>query len=172
MIAPLRVLVVCTGNAARSQMAEAFLARIPGIEAASAGTHPAGVHPLTVRVLAETGIDWSGARSKSTTEMLDRDWDLVLTVCDNAREACPVVPGAKRTAHEGFPDPAAAQGADEERLAAFRAVRDRIATRMAGLAADLLAERASELPSWRPTPRPTCWPNGRPTDEPRGARHG
>ena len=142
MTAPVRVLVVCTGNAARSQMAEAFLARIPGIAAASAGTHPAGVHPLTVRVLAEAGIDWSGARSKSITEMLEQDWDLVLTVCDNAREACPVVPGAKRTSHEGFPDPAAAQGSEEELLAAFRAVRDRIAARMADRAADLLAERA------------------------------
>jgi arsenate reductase (thioredoxin) len=141
---PVRVLVVCTGNAARSQMAEAFLGRVPGLVAASAGTYPAGVHPLTIRVLREAGIDWSGARSKSITEMLDRDWDLVLTVCDDAREACPVVPGARRTAHEAFPDPAAVSGSEEERLAAFREVRDRIATRMAGLAGDLLAERASD----------------------------
>jgi len=140
--APIRVLVVCTGNAARSQLAEAFLARTPGIEAASAGTHPAGVHPLTVRVLAEAGIDWSAARSKSITEMLDQDWDLVLTVCGNAREACPVVPGARRTAHEGFPDPAAILGPEEARLAGFRTIRDRIATRMAVLAAGLLAERS------------------------------
>jgi arsenate reductase len=140
---PIRVLVVCTGNAARSQMAEAFLARIPGIQAASAGTQPAGVHPLTVRVLAEAGIDWSGAHSKPITEMLTDDWDLVLTVCDNAREACPVVPGARRTAHEGFADPAAVQGTDDERLAAFRRIRDQIATRMAGRAADLLTERMS-----------------------------
>ena len=141
--APIRVLVVCTGNAARSQMAEAFLARIPGIVAASAGTRPAGVHPLTIRVLAEAGIDWSAARSKSIIEMLDQDWDLVLTVCDNAREACPVVPGARRTAHVAFPDPATAPGTEADRLAAFRAVRDRIADRMAALAADLLAERAA-----------------------------
>jgi len=140
---PVRLLVVCTGNAARSQMAEAFLGRIPGVAAASAGTHPADVHPLTVRVLAEVGIDWSEARSKAITEMLDRPWDLVLTVCDNAREACPVVPGARRTAHEGFPDPAAIGGSEDERLAAFREVRDAIAIRMGALAADLLAERAS-----------------------------
>jgi arsenate reductase (thioredoxin) len=140
---PVRILVICTGNAARSQMAEAFLARVPGVVAASAGTHPAGVHPLTIRVLGEAGIDWSGARSKAITEMLDGDWDLVLTVCDNAREACPIVPGARRTAHEGFPDPAVVRGTDEERLAAFRAVRDQIATRMTGLAAGLLGERAS-----------------------------
>ena len=137
---PVRILVVCTGNAARSQMAEAFLARIPGVVAASAGTHPAGVHPLTIRALGEVGIDWSGARSKSITEMVDRDWDLVLTVCDNAREACPVVPGARRTAHEGFTDPAAVGGTDEDRLAAFREVRDAIAARMATVAAELLAE--------------------------------
>jgi arsenate reductase len=142
---PARILVVCTGNAARSQMAEAFLAGIAGVVAASAGIHPAGVHPLTVRVLAEVGIDWTGARSKPITEMLDRDWDLVLTVCDHAREACPVLPGARRTVHEGFPDPAAVGGTDEERLAAFREVRDAIAARMATVAAELLAERATAL---------------------------
>jgi arsenate reductase len=73
--------------------------------------------------------------------MLDGPWDLVLTVCDDAREACPVVPGARRTAHEGFPDPAAATGTEEDRLAAFRAARDAIAARMTTLAADLRAER-------------------------------
>jgi len=139
---PVRILVVCTGNAARSQMAEAFLERVPGVVASSAGTHPAGVHPLTIRVLGESGIDWSGAHSKSITEMLEDDWDLVLTVCDNAREACPVVPGARRTAHEGFPDPAAVPGSEEERLAAFRGVRDAIASRMATISAELLSERA------------------------------
>lgn len=142
MTEPVRILVVCTGNAARSQMGEAFLSRIPGIAAASAGTHPAGVHPLTLQVLGEAGIDWSAARSKSVTEMLDEPWDLVLTVCDSAREACPVVPGARRTAHEAFPDPAAATGTEEERLAAFRAVRDAIEARMTALAAKLLAEPA------------------------------
>ena len=141
MSAPARVLVVCTGNAARSQMAEAFLVR-EGIAAVSAGTLPAGLHPLTVAVLAEVGIDWSGARSKGIGEMLDEPWDLVLTVCDDARETCPVVPGARRTTHEGFPDPAAATGPEETRLAAFRAVRDAIAARMTILAADLRAERA------------------------------
>jgi arsenate reductase len=140
---PVRLLVVCTGNAARSQMAEAFLGQILGVTAASAGTHPAGVHPLTVRVLAEVGIDWSDARSKAITEMLDQPWDLVLTVCDNAREACPVVPGARRTAHEGFADPAAIGGSEDERLAAFREVRDAIAIRMGALAADLLAEQVA-----------------------------
>ena len=140
----LRILVVCTGNAARSQMAEAFLARVPGVAAASAGTHPAGIHPLTVRVLAEVGIDWSGARSKSISEMLGREWDLVLTVCDSAREACPVVPGARRIVHEAFPDPAAVDGSEEDRLAAFRAVRDAIAARMATLAPELAAELVAD----------------------------
>jgi arsenate reductase len=143
MTPPARILVVCTGNAARSQMAEAFLSQIPGVAAASAGTRPAGVHPLTVRVLAEVGIDWSRARSKSVLEMLDADWDLVLTVCDSAREDCPVVPGARRTAHEGFAAPAAVGGTEDERLAAFREVRDAIHIGMGTLAADLLAERAT-----------------------------
>jgi arsenate reductase len=140
---PVRILVVCTGNAARSQMAEAFLARIEGVQAASAGTHPAGVHPLTIRVLGEVGIDWSRARSKSIAEMVDRPWDLVLTVCDAAREACPVVPGARRTMHEAFPDPAAVGGTDDERLVAFRAVRDAIGARMETLAAGLLHARTN-----------------------------
>ena len=143
MTETVRVLVVCTGNAARSQMAEAFLSRCPGIEAASAGTHPAGVHPLTVRVLGEVGIDWIGARSKPITEMLAANWDLVLTVCDAARDACPAVPGARRTVHEGFPDPAVVEGSDADRLTAFRQVRDAIAARMSRLAADLLAERVA-----------------------------
>ncbi len=143
MSKPVRVLVVCTGNAARSQMAEAFLAR-EGIAAASAGTQPAGLHPLTVAVLAEVGIDWSGARSKGVDEMLEGRWDLVLTVCDQARETCPVLPGARRTAHEGFPDPAAATGPGDARLAAFRAARDAIADRMAALAVELRAERAGD----------------------------
>ena len=140
----MRVLVVCTGNAARSQMAEAFLAPDPG---GRRRHRPGRTRPASTRsrsaVLAEVGIDWSGARSKSITEMLDEPWDLVLTVCDNAREACPVVPGARRVAHEGFPDPAAATGTEEERLAAFRAVRDAIGARMASLAAELLAERVA-----------------------------
>jgi arsenate reductase len=124
-----RVLFVCTGNSARSQMAEAILGRAGGrgVEVHSAGTHPGGVNPLTIQALAEIGIDWSAARSKSVADFLDQRFDYVITVCDQAREACPVFPGAHATLHWGLDDPAAAQGTDEERLAVFRRVRGEIA---------------------------------------------
>jgi arsenate reductase len=132
----MRVLFVCTGNSARSQMAEAILCRLGGrgFEAHSAGTHPGGVNPLTIRALAEIGIDWSGARSKSVTEYLDQPFDYVITVCDQAREACPVFPGPHESLHWGFDDPAAAQGTDEERLAVFRRVMSEISARVEPLA--------------------------------------
>jgi arsenate reductase len=125
---PLRVLVLCTGNSCRSQMAEAFLSRLGGARLAvfSAGTHPSVVHPLTIRALGERGIDWSGARSKSMTEFLDQPFDIVVTVCDDAREACPVFPGGGRRIHRAFRDPALATGTEAERLAVYREVRDEI----------------------------------------------
>lgn len=109
-------------------MAEAFLARAGGshLSLTSAGTHPSVVHPLTVRALAERGIDWSGARSKSMIDYLDKPFDIVVTVCDEAAEACPVFPGGGRRVHAGFADPASATGNEEERLAVFRRVRDEI----------------------------------------------
>ena len=126
---PMRILVLCTGNSCRSQMAEAFLARAGGsrVKVDSAGTHPSVVHPMTIRVLAELGIDWAGARSKSMAEFLDQPFDLVVTVCDDAREACPVFPGAGRRLHRAFPDPAIVTGTEAERLTAFRRVRDEVA---------------------------------------------
>lgn len=125
---PIRVLYVCTGNSARSQMAEAITADLGGpvFEAHSAGTHPGLVNPLTIRALAEIGIDWSRARSKSVAEYLDQPFDDVITVCDQAREACPVFRGGRESLHWGFEDPAAAVGTDDERLAVFRRVRDEI----------------------------------------------
>ncbi len=125
---PTRILVLCTGNSCRSQMAEAFLARAGGsrVAVSSAGTHPSPVHPLTVRVLAELGIDWSGARSNSMTEFLDREFDVVVTVCDDALEACPVFPGGGRRVHRAFPDPALVGGAETDRLRAFREVRNEV----------------------------------------------
>jgi arsenate reductase (thioredoxin) len=125
---PIRVLFVCTGNSARSQIAEAILGRLGGADFTvfSAGTHPGDVNPLTVRALAEIGIDWSGARSKSVTEFLDESFDYVITVCDQAREACPVFPGEHEAIHWGFDDPAAAQGTDEQRMAVFRRVMGEI----------------------------------------------
>ena len=126
--AALRVLVLCTGNSCRSQMAEAFLARAAGsrLTAVSAGTHPSVVHPLTIRALAERGIDWSEARSKSMLEFLDQPFDRVITVCDEAAEACPVFPGSRTRIHAGFEDPATVEGSEAVRLDAFRRIRDEI----------------------------------------------
>ena len=133
---PIRVLFVCTGNSARSQMAEAILGRLggAGFEVRSAGTHPGVVNPLTIRALAEVGIDWSDARSKSVSEFVDEPFDYVITVCDQAREACPVFPGGRVRLHWGFEDPAAAPGTDNEQRAVFRRVRDEISAQVAPFA--------------------------------------
>jgi arsenate reductase len=135
----IRILVLCTGNSCRSQMAEALIARAGGerVAVSSAGTHPSVVHPLTIRTLAELGIDWSSARSKSMTEFLDQPFDLVITVCDDAAEACPLFPGGGRRLHRSFRDPVRAGGTDEERMAVFRVVRDEIAAWAEALVAEL-----------------------------------
>jgi arsenate reductase len=118
------VLFVCTGNSARSIMAEALLRRKggPDFEVASAGTEPRGVNPLTLRVLEEAGVDARGARSKSVTEFLDKPWDYVVTVCDRARQSCPVFPGSHESLHWGYDDPDEAEGSEAERLDEFRRV--------------------------------------------------
>jgi arsenate reductase len=124
-----RVLFLCTGNSCRSQMAEGLVNHYLGDEwqACSAGTEPAGhVHPLAVRAMAELGIDISGQRSKSTDEFRDMQFDLVVTVCDNAAENCPVWLGDGHRTHIGFDDPAQATGSDEARPAVFRRARDEI----------------------------------------------
>ena len=121
-----KVLFLCTGNSARSQMAEAIVNSRQGSEwqAQSAGTHPAGyVHPQAVRALSDIGIEHLG-RSKSVDEMRDIPFDLVVTVCDSAAEECPLWLGTGRRVHLGFPDPAHAPGSDDDRMAAFRQVRD------------------------------------------------
>jgi arsenate reductase len=121
------VLFLCTGNSCRSQMAEGLVNRFLGEtwEARSAGTDPAGyVHPLAVQAMAELGIDISGRRSKPVDEFRGVAFDLVVTVCDDAAEACPMWLGQGRVAHISFPDPARATGTLDERLAAFRRVRD------------------------------------------------
>ncbi len=130
--APIRVLFVCTGNSARSQFAEAILRRLGGrdFDVSSAGTRPGVVNPLTVKALAEIGIDWSAARSKSAVEFLDERFDYVITVCDQAREACPVFPGDHASIHWGLEDPAAAIGTDDERLAVFRQVLGEVTLRI------------------------------------------
>jgi arsenate reductase (thioredoxin) len=119
---PIRVLFVCTHNSARSQIAEALLAHYGGkdFEVASAGTEATRVNPFAIRVLGELGIDWSGARSKLIDEFLDQRFDYVITVCDRARETCPVFPGSENTLHWGLDDPSEVDGPDEARLAAFR----------------------------------------------------
>jgi arsenate reductase len=129
---PIRVLFVCTGNSARSQIAEALLRDFGGadFEVYSAGTEPKGVNPYTVRALAEIDIDWSGARAKSVTEFLGRPFDYVITVCDRARQSCPVFPGNHNTLHWGLDDPAEVEGSDERKLEAFRRTRTEIATRL------------------------------------------
>jgi arsenate reductase (thioredoxin) len=119
---PIRVLVVCTGNSARSILAEALLRHHggDGFDVHSAGTEPKGINPLTVAVLDEAGLDHAWARSKSVTEYLGQSFDYVITVCDQARQVCPVFPGVHETLHWGYEDPAAVEGTDEERRAAFR----------------------------------------------------
>jgi arsenate reductase (thioredoxin) len=121
---PVRILVVCTGNSARSILGEALLRHLGGhrVAAFSAGTHPSTVNPLALRVLGEAGVPTDGLRSKSVDEYLGQRFDYVITVCDDARDACPVFPGVAQTMHWSFPDPAKVVGTEEERLAAFRAV--------------------------------------------------
>jgi len=123
-----RVLFICTHNSARSQMAEGLLRHSHGkdYEAFSAGTVATTVHPLAIAVMREAGIDISQARSKETTELRDITFDIVITVCDSARESCPFFPASARRLHAGFEDPAALEGPDEVRLQKFRQVRDEI----------------------------------------------
>ena len=133
---PMRVLFLCTHNSSRSQMAEGLLQAQGGDRYAvfSAGTHPRGVHPLAIQVMREIGIDISeasGHRAKSMEEFAGQPpMDLVVTVCDDAAEECPYFPGARKQEHWGFPDPSAVTGSEEERLGAFRSVRDAISGRL------------------------------------------
>jgi arsenate reductase len=127
-----RVLILCTGNSARSQMAEGLLKSAGGnrFEVHSAGTHPSIVNPLAIEAMSERGIDISRHRSKSVDEFEGQAFDYVITVCDNANENCPVFPGRTKRIHWSFDDPAAASGSEEARLDVFRRVRDEIATRL------------------------------------------
>jgi len=123
-----RILILCTGNSARSQMAEGLLRHDAGdrFEIFSAGTKPSQVRPEAIAAMRELGIDISGHRSKSVDEFTGQHFDYVLTVCDNAKETCPIFPGETVTMHENFEDPAALEGSEQERLAAFRHIRDEI----------------------------------------------
>ena len=137
---PVRILVLCTGNSCRSILAEALFRELGGERVAvqSAGSVPAGaVNPRTIQVLDEAGYDHAWARSKSMTEFLDREFDHVLTVCDDAAEVCPTFPGPARRTHWSIPDPALATGTDEEVLPVYRAtlvdLRERITRFLATL---------------------------------------
>ncbi|HEU4597296.1 MAG TPA: arsenate reductase ArsC [Pyrinomonadaceae bacterium] len=127
-----RVLILCTGNSARSQMAEGLLRHDGGgrFEVESAGTHPSSVRREAVEAMREIGVDISAHRSKSVDEFEGQDFDYVITVCDNAKENCPVFPSQTERVHWSFDDPAAADGSDEERLAVFRRVRDEMRSRL------------------------------------------
>jgi arsenate reductase len=135
MVAPeskARVLILCTGNSARSQMGEGLLRHLGGAryEVFSAGTHPVGVNPLAIEAMQETGIDISTQRSKSVAELTGQRFATVITVCDSAAEQCPVFPGAPERVHWSLADPAAVSGTREEKLAAFRRVRDELERRV------------------------------------------
>ena len=138
-----RVLILCTGNSARSQMAEGLLRALGGdrVEVFSAGTKPGTVRPEAIAVMSEIGIDLSGHRSKHVREFDGQHFDYVITVCDNANESCPIFPGNTERIHWSFPDPAAIEGTEIERLAAFRRVRDALAEKFRGLSARLGSAR-------------------------------
>lgn len=129
---PIRVLFVCTGNSCRSIMAEALVRHLGGadFEVNSAGTDPKGLNPRTMRLLADTGIDTSWARSKSVTEFLGQPFDYVITVCDQARQVCPVFPGSHESLHWGYEDPAEATGTEDEIMAVYRAVFTQLGERI------------------------------------------
>jgi ArsR family transcriptional regulator, arsenate/arsenite/antimonite-responsive transcriptional repressor / arsenate reductase (thioredoxin) len=127
-----RVLFLCTGNSARSQIAEALCERLSGgaISAASAGSHPKPLHPNAVRVMRERGIDLSGRRSKHLSEFRRRRFDYVISLCDRVREVCPEFPGGPELIHWSIPDPAREPGSDEETLPAFEHTAAELATRI------------------------------------------
>jgi arsenate reductase len=126
------VLIICTGNSARSQMAEGLVCQAAGdrFDVRSAGTEPTQVRPEAIEAMRELGIDISSHRSKSIEEFADQEFDYVITVCDNARQNCPVFPGGGRYIHWSIDDPAATQGSDDERKSIFRRIRDELATRI------------------------------------------
>jgi len=134
-----RVLILCTGNSARSQMAEGLLRHDAGdrFEVESAGTKPSIVRPEAIAAMRELGIDISKHRSKHVDEFEGQQFDYVITVCDNAKESCPVFPGPVRRLHHSFDDPAKSKGYEEERLTLFRRVRDELRIYLGEFAKDV-----------------------------------
>ena len=133
------VLFLCTGNSCRSQMAEGWLRHLAGdrFRAYSAGLKPGGVHPLAIEVMREARVDISGQQSKAVASLLRQQFSYVITVCDRARDSCPVFPGASIREHWAIEDPATAEGSHGERMLVFRATRDEIAARVRGLLASI-----------------------------------
>jgi len=131
---PIRVLFLCTGNSARSVIAEALLRSIGGLdfEVHSAGTHPKGINPYTVKVLQQAGLDPTEFHSKSMNEYVDQKFDYVITVCDSAAEECPIFPGDPHRIHWSFTDPAAVEGTDVVKLAAFQLTMREMRQRLEG----------------------------------------
>lgn len=127
-----RVLFLCTHNSARSQMAEGLLGHLAGdrFEATSAGTEATHIRPLAIRAMEEIGIDISGQESETLDRYLGEPFDYVITVCDEANEACPFFPGAKSRLHWSLPDPSQAGGSEEDRLAVYRSVRNELQDRI------------------------------------------
>jgi arsenate reductase len=125
-----RVVFLCTGNSARSQMAEGLMRSLRGDEfdVCSAGSEPKGVHPLAIKVMKEIGTDVSPQTSKHLNIYLNEKFDYVVTLCDHANETCPLFSGAGKKIHQGFSDPAAIDGTEEEKLEMFRKIRDRLRT--------------------------------------------
>jgi ArsR family transcriptional regulator, arsenate/arsenite/antimonite-responsive transcriptional repressor / arsenate reductase (thioredoxin) len=144
-----QVLFTCTGNSARSQIAEALAERLGGgvVEARSAGSHPKPLHANAVRVLAERGIDIMGRRSKHLDEFVGRRFDYVVSLCDRVREVCPEFPGHPDLIHWSIPDPAGEGGSDEETYAAFERTADELATRVASLLELIEHTRSSPDPA-------------------------
>ena len=143
----LKVLFLCTENACRSQMAEGLVNHdLAGqVRAFSAGVRPSQVNPRAIRVMAELGIDISQHRSKSVDVLKGEQFDLVITVCDNAAEQCPIFPGETEVMHVGFPDPARATGIEEEILTVFRTVRDNLRERLGNLLREKLRQRQVQI---------------------------
>ena len=139
----IRVLFLCTGNSARSIIGAAMLRKTSGeaFEVYSAGTHPKGINPYTVRVLEAIGVDITGERSKHVSEFGGQSFDYVITVCDAAAEECPVFPGAPQRIHWSFADPAAVEGSDDQRLRAFQRTLREMQTRLSTFA--LVAKKAT-----------------------------
>ena len=129
-----RILFLCTGNSCRSQMAEGLLRHFRGnkFEVYSAGVKPTRINPLSIKAMNEIGIDISNQKSKSVEEFLSQPFDIVVTVCDNAKQTCPIFPGKYKKLHWNLGDPAEAKGSDEERLKVFRKIRDAIRSKING----------------------------------------